>query len=110
VSFLLPCPNCGPRDVNEFHFQGEVTSRPTEPESFRELTAYLYFRRNVAGVQREWWYHRFGCETWFLAERDTRTNEVLKTELPKPPTREGAPGIADGVQAPASTVPEPPTT
>ena len=33
-------------------------------------------------MQREWWYHRFGCEVWFLAERDTRTNEVLKTELP----------------------------
>jgi sarcosine oxidase subunit delta len=43
----------------------------------------VYFRRNVAGVQREWWYHRFGCEIWFLAERDTRTNEVLKTELPQ---------------------------
>ena len=27
-------------------------------------------------MQREWWYHRFGCERWFQAERDTRTNEV----------------------------------
>jgi sarcosine oxidase subunit delta len=43
----------------------------------------VYFRRNVAGVQREWWYHRFGCELWFLADRDTRTNEVLRTELPQ---------------------------
>ena len=49
--------------------------------------AIRYFRRNVAGVQREWWYHRFGCELWFLAERDTRTNEVLKTELPQAPVR-----------------------
>ena len=39
--------------------------------------AYNYFRRNVAGVQREWWFHRSGCGAWFLAERDTRTNEVL---------------------------------
>ena len=23
-----------------------------------------------------------GCGAWFLAERDTRTNEVLLTELP----------------------------
>jgi heterotetrameric sarcosine oxidase delta subunit len=58
----------------------------------RELSEYVYFRRNVAGVQREWWYHRFGCEVWFLAERDTRTNEVLKTELPRPPERAGMPG------------------
>ena len=84
MSFLLTCPNCGPRDVNEFTYAGETTSRPTPTgsASLRELTDYVYFRRNVAGVQREWWHHRFGCELWFLADRDTRTNEVLKTELP----------------------------
>jgi methylglutamate dehydrogenase subunit B len=81
MSFLLPCPNCGPRDVNEFTCAGEVTERPTGPPSLRELTSYLYFRKNVAGVQREWWYHRLGCELWFQANRDTRTNEVLQTEL-----------------------------
>ena len=84
MSFLLPCPNCGPRDVNEFAYAGEVTSRPRGAPSQRELASYVYFRRNVAGVQREWWYHRFGCELWFLADRDTRTNEVIRTELPQP--------------------------
>ena len=84
MSFLLHCPNCGPRDVNEFAYAGEVTVRPRETPSQRQLASYVYFRRNAAGVQREWWYHRFGCEVWFLAERDTRTNEVLKTELPAP--------------------------
>ena len=82
MSFLLTCPHCGPRDVNEFGYSGEVTSRPKSPPTLRELTAYLYLRRNSAGVQTEWWCHRFGCETWFLAERDTRTNEVLETRLP----------------------------
>jgi heterotetrameric sarcosine oxidase delta subunit len=81
MSFLLPCPNCGARDVNEFVCAGEVTTRPAAAPTFEELTAYLYRRRNVAGVQREWWYHRFGCELWFQAERDTRTNAVLATEL-----------------------------
>jgi sarcosine oxidase subunit delta len=70
--------------VNEFAYAGEVTVRPRETPSQRQLASYVYFRRNAAGVQREWWYHRFGCEVWFLAERDTRTNEVLKTELPSP--------------------------
>jgi heterotetrameric sarcosine oxidase delta subunit len=93
MSFLLPCPSCGARDVNEFAYAGEVTERPREAPSQRELASYVYFRRNVAGVQREWWYHRFGCELWFLAERDTRTNEVLKTELPSP-------AIAHAVPAP----------
>ena len=33
-------------------------------------------------VLREWWFHRSGCRAWFVAERDTRTNEVLFTALP----------------------------
>jgi heterotetrameric sarcosine oxidase delta subunit len=82
MSFLLSCPNCGLRDVNEFAYAGEVTSRPSAAPTVRELNAYVYFRDNVAGVQREWWQHRFGCELWFLAERDTRTNEVIGVELP----------------------------
>ena len=43
----------------------------------------LYFRDNVAGVHREWWYHRHGCGLWFVAERDTTTNEVVSTEVPR---------------------------
>jgi heterotetrameric sarcosine oxidase delta subunit len=82
MSYVLTCPNCGPREVTDFSYGGEVTARPTARPSARELGAYNYFRRNVAGVQREWWYHRSGCAAWFLAERDTRTNEVLFTELP----------------------------
>ncbi len=58
MSFLLSCPNCGPRDVNEFAYAGEVTHRPH-------------------AAPREWWCHRLGCQLWFQAERDTRTNEVL---------------------------------
>jgi heterotetrameric sarcosine oxidase delta subunit len=92
VSFLLECPNCGPRDVNEFSCAGEVTVRPKKDPSLRDLTSYIYFRRNVAGVQREWWYHRQGCEIWFQAERDTRTNEVLRTEIFEPSDRVGTPG------------------
>ncbi len=82
MSFLLPCPRCGPRDVNEFACTGEVTTRPARSPSLRELTTYLYFRKNAAGPQREWWYHRLGCQAWFVAERDTRTNEILRVELP----------------------------
>jgi heterotetrameric sarcosine oxidase delta subunit len=84
MSFLLTCPHCGARPVDEFHFQGEVTRRPGRGASLRELTDYVYFRDNVAGVQREWWYHRTGCGIWFVAERDTRTNTVLQTVIPAP--------------------------
>ncbi|MCI0633033.1 MAG: sarcosine oxidase subunit delta [Actinobacteria bacterium] len=62
-----------------------MTLRPTSAPSLRELTSYIYFRNNVAGVHREWWCHRHGCELWFVAERDTRTNEVVRTEVPGKP-------------------------
>jgi sarcosine oxidase subunit delta len=92
MAFLLPCPHCGPRDVNEFTCAGEVTERPRGgAPALRELTSYLYFRRNVAGVQREWWYHHLGCEVWFIAERDTRTNEVLRSEVAAATSGQAAP-------------------
>ncbi len=84
MSFYLPCPYCGPRPVDEYAYFGEVTDRPGPSPSMRELTDYVYFRDNVAGVQREWWQHRLGCGEWFLADRDTRTNEVLDVLLPSP--------------------------
>jgi heterotetrameric sarcosine oxidase delta subunit len=83
MSFLLTCPHCGTREVTDFAYGGEVVPRPRGRPSERELNDYNYFRRNVAGVQREWWYHRSGCRTWFQAERDTRTNEVLSVSVPE---------------------------
>jgi sarcosine oxidase subunit delta len=83
MSFLLPCPHCGPRSVDEFAYFGEVTRRPHASPTLAELTDYVYFRDNVAGPQREWWQHRLGCGEWFLAERDTRTNEVLAVSVPE---------------------------
>lgn len=81
MSFQLTCPNCGVREVTDFGFGGEATPRPTARPPARELNAYVYMRRNVAGRQVEWWQHRSGCRAWFLAERDTRTNEVSWTAL-----------------------------
>ena len=74
----------------DFGYGGEISSRPTERPSLRELGEYNYFRRNRAGVQREWWFHRSGCRAWFIAERDTTTNEVLLTELPGSAGGDGA--------------------
>lgn len=82
MSFLLTCPNCGVREVSDFSYGGEVSARPAERPTWRALNEYLHFRDNVAGVRQEWWFHRGGCRSWLLAERDTRTNEVLRVELP----------------------------
>ena len=108
MSYVLICPNCGPREVTDFGFGGEVNARPKGSPSARELNFYNYFRRNVAGVQREWWCHRSGCGDWFMAERDTRTNEVLLTELPSAaddaPGAGRAPGGAGADGGPGGTL------
>jgi heterotetrameric sarcosine oxidase delta subunit len=95
VSYVLTCPNCGPREVTDFGYGGELSKRPAVRPSFRELNAYNYFRRNAAGIQREWWVHRSGCRAWFIAERDTTTNRVLFTALPEDVDAASA-GPADG--------------
>jgi heterotetrameric sarcosine oxidase delta subunit len=82
VSFLLTCPNCGARAVDEYSYGGEVTSRPASSDDERALFHYLYFRKNTAEVQREWWFHSSGCREWFQAERNTTDNTVIRTAYP----------------------------
>jgi heterotetrameric sarcosine oxidase delta subunit len=82
VSFILSCPNCGPRAVDEYSYGGEVTTRATSSQEERPLFHYLYFRTNTAGDQREWWFHSSGCREWFQAERNTTRNEVLQVARP----------------------------
>jgi heterotetrameric sarcosine oxidase delta subunit len=82
------------REVTDFGYGGEISVRPTSRPDRRQLNEYNYFRRNVAGLQREWWFHRSGCRAWFLAERDTRSNVVEWTALPSeaPPPAVGRAG------------------
>ena len=77
---LLPCPNCGPRNVSEFRYGGELHKRPdTDSVSRAEWAGYVYMRDNALGLHREWWYHRSGCKLWFVAERHTKTHEITET-------------------------------
>ena len=87
---LLNCPNCGQRNSLEFRYGGEYNPRPAKPleTSDTEWADYIYMRTNKSGVQKEWWYHRAGCGLWFLAERDTRSNEVMRTYLWEPAAKE----------------------
>jgi sarcosine oxidase delta subunit len=66
MSFLLHCPNCGDRDVSEFRYGGQILAAPPAGS-------------NLPGPQRERWFHRLGCRRWLAAERDVRTNTVLRT-------------------------------
>ena len=80
MSFLISCPLCGPRDVGEYRYGGEVQRRPTPGSTVATWSGYLYERTNVAGEERAWWFHRAGCRRWFQVERDTRTNEVSRVD------------------------------
>jgi heterotetrameric sarcosine oxidase delta subunit len=82
VGFLLLCPNCGGRDAYEFRFGGEERKRPSFSATEKEWADYVYMKKNVAGAEREWWYHRLGCKKWLIAIRDTRDNSVSKTFWP----------------------------
>jgi len=72
MSFLLTCPNCGPRDVAEFRYGGQLLPAVVPTGTQRSAS-------NLPGPQRERWYHRFGCRRWLVAERNVQTNEVLST-------------------------------
>ena len=83
MAFLIGCPNCGERNVYEFQFGGEQVVRPEPDATTLEWTKYFYVRRNVAGDQLEWWYHKLGCRKWFVALRDTVTNKIHETSWPR---------------------------
>jgi heterotetrameric sarcosine oxidase delta subunit len=106
MSFLLACPLCGPRDVYEFRFAGEIQKRPAPGSAPEEWAEYLYARTNIDGIERAWWFHRAGCRRWFQAERDTRDNRVIQTAwtLPAAVAASGPGGAASttGMPAPAS--------
>ncbi len=76
---LIPCPWCGPRNENEFVYQGDARARrPADPAACddAEWTAYLYLRDNPRGPHLEHWNHRFGCRRWFELRRDTLDHSI----------------------------------
>ena len=41
---------------------------------------YVFNRSGEPSIQREWWYHS-ASRTWFIAERDTANDEIVRTYL-----------------------------
>lgn len=78
MGFLIPCPNCGLRDVYEFKFGMEVKEGPGPDVSLKEWRHYHYFNQNVNGIHEEWWYHAAGCGAWFKVKRETSTNKIIE--------------------------------
>ena len=78
---LMTCPVNGPRPVAEFAYGGELREMP-DPQacSDAQWADYVFNRNGAAGIKREWWYH-LPSGTWFVAERDTAVDRVLRTYL-----------------------------
>jgi len=76
MSFLITCPVCGPRTSDELRYGGEDKGPRPEEEGMTpgDWVAYVHENRCVAGLSKEWWFHRDGCATWFAIWRDTTTN------------------------------------
>ncbi|MGI9236265.1 MAG: sarcosine oxidase subunit delta [Woeseiaceae bacterium] len=76
---ILVCPLNGPRNISEFTYGGEYHSLPDPTQSDdRAWAEYVFFHDNKAGAVIEWWCHT-ASSYWFLAERDTQTDKVLRT-------------------------------
>ncbi len=75
----MNCPLNGPRNISEFICFGEVTDMPNPNELSDEQWAdFTWMSNNTAGVIREWWCHT-ATTFWFIAERNTVTDEILNT-------------------------------
>jgi len=76
---LLTCPLNGQRNISEFTYGGEYHPMPDpETASPRQWAEYVFFHDNEAGMVIEWWCHT-ASSFWFLAERNTITDRVIRT-------------------------------
>ena len=76
---IMPCPLNGPRNIQEFVCAGPVEPHPDPNRcSDHEWTEFVWMEENLDGVVREWWCH-VATSYWFIAERNTVTDEILAT-------------------------------
>ena len=79
---IMCCPLNGDRNINEFHCAGEVIPMPDPADvSDDNWRDYLWLSANEAGVVREWRCH-LPTSYWFIAERNTVTDEIVRTYAP----------------------------
>jgi sarcosine oxidase, subunit delta len=78
---LMTCPINGARAISEFAYGGELREMPDPAAASDEAWAdYVFNRSGVACVKKEWWCHT-PSGVWFIAERDTATDSILRTYL-----------------------------
>ncbi len=79
---IMNCPLNGPRNISEFVYGGEVRQMPDHNNcSDIDWADYVFYSDNRIGVITEWWLHA-ASGYWFIAERHTASDEVLRTYDP----------------------------
>jgi heterotetrameric sarcosine oxidase delta subunit len=71
--------------LSEFSYLGDAGYRRPDLGSgnLEEFCDAVYLRDNPAGPHEELWYHAFGCRSWLIVTRNTRTHEIRATRLAK---------------------------
>ena len=78
----MQCPLNGWRNIQEFAHGGEVVSEPDPNRcTDAEWAEYMFIEDNRAGLVKEWWCH-VATAYWFIAERDTAKDEIVRTYDP----------------------------
>ena len=81
----MTCPVNGTRAISEFAYGGELKPMPDPARaSDVEWADYVFNRSGVPGIKHEWWCHT-ASGVWFIAERDTVADTILRTYLFEPP-------------------------
>lgn len=75
---IMPCPLNGNRNISEFVCGGEVKPLPELQASDQTWAEHLFLENNTMGVVTEWWLH-VASGYWFIAERNTVTDEIIRT-------------------------------
>ncbi len=87
----INAPLHGTRNISEFVCKGPIEKMPrmqvgassaARLASQKAWAQYLFLSENKAGIVDEWWLHT-PSGLWFVARRDTRTEEILQTWLPQ---------------------------
>lgn len=74
---VILCPHCGPRNSEEFTYQGERLPRPdVQGADAAEWRRYLYMKTNQDGWVTERWFHGLGCRRFLMVERHMVSNEI----------------------------------
>lgn len=78
---IMTCPINGERPISEFYYWGAIKQMPNPDTcSDEEWSDYVFNKNGAPGVKKEFWCHS-PSNTWFVAERDTLTDTILKTYL-----------------------------